>query len=81
MRANNDSLGVPSADPFPGQMRGKTIWARDSSWHLPTMIADEHQRLAATVFAKGNRPLAFLSGVPEQDRPAAQSTPAKDLGL
>ena len=32
-------------------------------------------------FPKGNRSLAFLSGLPEQDRPAAQSTPAKDLGL
>src|SRR5215467_3528708 len=41
----------------------------------------EHQRLAATVFPEGNRSLALLSGVPEQDRAAAQSTPAEDLGL
>src|SRR5215470_13483156 len=41
----------------------------------------EHQRLAATVFPEGNRSLALLSGVPEQDRAAAQSPPAEDLGL
>src|SRR5262245_59622921 len=39
------------------------------------------QWLAATVFAEGNRSLALLSGVSEQDRAAAQSTPAEDLGL
>src|SRR6516165_8404574 len=37
----------------------------------------EHQRLAATVFPEGNRSLALLSGAPEQDRAAAQSTPAE----
>src|SRR6516164_10628530 len=50
----------------------------------PTLAARqqrEHQRLAATVFPEGNRSLALLSGVPEQDRAAAQSTPAEDLGL
>ena len=42
---------------------------------------EEHQRLAATVFPKDNRSLALNSGVPEQDRAAAQSATAEDLGL
>ena len=41
----------------------------------------EHQWLAATIFPEGNRSLALLSGAPKQDRAAAQSTPAEDLGL
>ena len=41
----------------------------------------EHQRPAATVLPERNRSLVLLPELPQRDRPAAQSTPAKNLGL
>ncbi len=41
----------------------------------------EHQRLAASVLPERNQLLAYLPELPQQHRPAAQSTSAKDLGL
>jgi len=65
--------------------KGPTMLSSFSSMSRRALIAArqqrEHQWLVATVFPEGNRSLAFLSGVPEQDRASAQSTPAKDLGL
>ena len=43
---------------------------------VPAMLQQrEHQWPAAAVFPEGDRSVAFLSGVSQQDRSAAQSTP------
>ena len=51
------------------------------TWFTPKQKAEPRTPTACCdSISKGNRSLALLSGVPGQDRPAAQSSPRKTLG-
>ena len=75
---------LPADDLVRGVLARTSLFSRLLITPLTPLLPNqqrEHQWLAATVFSEGNRSLALLSGVPEQDRAAAQSTPTEDLGL
>jgi hypothetical protein len=57
------------------------VYFCDPTQPLAAWQQREHQRFAATVFPAPNRSLTLLARRPEQDRSAAQSTPAQDLGV